>query len=83
MPPPTGVSLQFWILLIFAAGGAFFLLKQTRADLRGIGGVARDARAEAADYFFVTAILLMTHCLPEQRESLAKMLIETKLRRAK
>lgn len=68
-----------WILLavnaagwIFAAGGAWYMLKQLRRDLNGVG--AKVNRQESK--FMVFAILLLAGADDKDRELLADRLLD-------
>lgn len=73
----TSVEIQLGVYaaqLIFFLGGLYFLIKQLRKDLNGVGCKVRAIDERADDRFFITAIVLLIITPDDKRIEIAKLL---------
>lgn len=71
------------IALVFGAGGGWFLLKQVRKDVNGLGGIVRDVRKEIESIKLERvkdqkrlAMIVLCMCPADERKDYARMLGE-------
>ncbi len=73
---PYVVILANLLTLAFAAGGAWFALKQSQKDVNGLGRKMGESITTANQRYLRTCLALMTVCPAEERAKLAEMLRE-------
>jgi hypothetical protein len=67
--------------VIFGAGGAWFLVKQMRRDLNGIGAKARLIEDKAADRYIAISFAILLSAPEDKRRAVAQILLNAALRR--
>lgn len=74
----NAMYLQAFIALLnlaFFAGGAWFLIRQSRKDLNGIGRKVGQIAVESDHRFTVLAVVLLTMCEDEERDRIADKIL--------
>lgn len=66
------------ISIVFGAGGAYFLIQQSRKDVNGLGAkVNRDAKQSAIRHQNTTLALMLLADTDDKKQQIAEMLRES------
>ena len=76
MNPSDATVLYYLMTLAFGAGGAYFLIKQSRKDVNGLGRKVNAEISRSARRHQNISVALMLLASDEQKEKIADLLRE-------